>query len=307
MKRFFLVWMLIFWACNVWAQAPSVAVKSARHAFAGQTIKHATPDVSIAGYFYRLGKGEVFPMLPQTVETNVKKAVAVSYKRSLKSLRLEACALGLVPQQISKYSRKELEDFILSLNAFKTVTKVSSRYEIIEKGSFNEQINQLKRWAESQPDYYEANYPQFDESSIVDMYQESFHPQVKSMRILVVRDDFLGVTPLLEAASQYPAIILDHVRSVEHAQHFLARNHYDIVLTDYVLGEGNGFEVSMHIWNEKMKIPVILYSATPMSPYLLMKYNIVGELDPVTFTDEGKRVLNFLSNIVATGNAYPNL
>ena len=272
----------------------------------------AKPKISVTGYFHRLSDGKwadleasVPPLKPAE-----KKPVPAFYKRSRESLELELSALGF---QVENYSRDDMENLLASYQAFTAAKDVYSRYETTLDGTganFMEVLARMKNWAESQPDYFEENYLDSEgvDAAITDysQYKEPFNPQVKTLRILVVRDGSNGVRVLKDAAWGNNNIIIDHVDFVSTAMEKLKYHHYDIVLTDYVLMDGNGFEVSMYVWNKKLNIPVISYSAAPMNPHLLLKYNIVGAIPVATFSDEAEAALNYLSNVAATGRACPS-
>ena len=178
---------------------------------------------------------------------------------------------------------------------------------ILGEGIIN-QLHSLQRWVESQPDYFEDNYVEEEEINgrIKLNYNEPFNSSVQSMRVLVVRDDFFGVEQLREAAEKYSGVTIQQVFNAKDAMELLSQEHYDVVLTDYVLDQGNGFQVAMNIWNKKLNIPVISFSGFNMSPHTLISHNLVGSFPIITFPDEGEKLINYLSNIVATGKAYPN-
>lgn len=271
--------------------------------------------VSELGYYHLLGNDNA-PTMPAWAATSapsVRARPLYTAKRSRESLELELTANGFRADLLEKYSRDEMKELLSSYKAFMSAKDVPSRYEYevdYEAQSYVEQLKQLETWAKAQPDYFEDNYLDFDE---VDEeyeewnYAEPFNPVVTSLRILVVRDDLFGVMPLVESALKHPGVTVDHATDVSHALDLLSRIRYDIVLTDYVLGEEhNGFEISMYVWNKKLHIPVVSYALMPMHTYTLLKYNIVGEIPVVETDNEAERALNYLSNVAATGRAYPN-
>ena len=275
-----------------------------------QTVASAPQGVSELGYFHLLGNDNA-PTLPAwATQTPARTRPSYPAKRTRESLELELTTYGFQAQVLEKMSRDEMEKLLNSYKAFVSAKTVTPRYDFTN-GTLMEQLKHLEEWAQTQPDYVEDNYNAY---SVADdefgnyKYSLPFHPAAKSMRILAVRDDEYGVDELTEVVSRlHPEVTIELATSVAEAKSLLAYKHYDVVLTDYVLGEEhNGFEVSMYVWNNKLNIPVVSYSDAPMAPLTLFQYNIVGEVEPAIFPDEAERVLNYLSNIAATGKAYPN-
>ncbi len=269
----------------------------------------ARPVVSVTEYFHGLADGKwadleasVPPLKPAE-----KKPVLSTYKRSRESLELELNAHGF-----NVVAPEDMENTLASYQAFESAKDVHSRYENPAQGTAMERQIRLKNWAEGQPDYFEENYLEFgdvcESPEDYEAYTAPFHPAVKSMRVLVVRDGVFGVGVLYEAARQMPAKIkIYRADTLAQAQDLLSRQHYDIILTDFVLdGRHNGFELAMYVWDNKLATPVISYSATPLNPRTLFDHNIVGAIPVVTFPDEAEKALNYLSNVAATGRAFPN-
>lgn len=266
-------------------------------------ITPTAPGVSVAGYFHLLGSGKIAEPVIHFPAPEVPKKIVPSPIRSLESLQLEASALGLDERHLATYTRQDLSEFINSYYAMKNTQEVSSRFESDAKGLNYEW--EMRKWAQAQPEFIEENYvfPTFEFD-----YKEPFYP-VEKMNILVVRDENSGYEELVHAAKNHPgvAVTVDRAASVPEALELLATNSYDVVLVDFTLPEKrNGFEVAMHIWNKKLNIPVICYSVEGWNPALLLSYNMVGQIPVAYENEEGEGVLSYLSNMIATGKAYPD-
>ncbi len=264
---------------------------------------HTVPRVSVAGYFHLLGSGKIAEPVIHFPEPEVPQKIVPSPIRPLESLQLEATALGLDERHLATYSRQDLSKFINSYHAMKNTQEVSSRFESDAKGLNYEW--EMRKWAQAQPEFIKENYVfptlEFD-------YKEPFYP-VEKMNILVVRDENSGYEELVHAAKNHPGVTVrvDRAASVPEALELLATNSYDVVLVDFTLPEKrNGFEVAMHIWNKKLNIPVICYSVEGWNPVLLLNYNMVGQIPVAYENEEGEGVLSYLSNMIATGKAYPD-
>lgn len=280
-----------------------------------QVLTPAPQGVSVIGYFHGAADGkwnELEAAVPPLSVGQQDRRLTTA-KRSRESLETELNEWGFASHELEKMSRDDMEELLNSYRAFVSAQTVTPRYNPNE-GTLVEQIKQLEAWAKTQPDYVEDNYVAYD--AMDDEYGHfkyavPFHPAAETMRVLAVRDDAVGVeeiNELAQAAKQsHPGVTVELVTGVSQAKFLLDHNHYDVVLTDYVLGDDyNGFQISMHVWNKKLNIPVVSYSNAPMAPLTLFQYNIVGEIDPAIFPDEAERVLNYLSNIAVTGKAYPN-
>ena len=257
------------------------------------------PTVSVEGYFHRLGNGETWNMPDYALEQHITRHVQNQvYKRSLESLQLEAQALGLHPLNLETYSRDELENFIHTYHALKSAQAVPGRPQA------GERANALHRWTFS-PTFVKENY--IDESWNHDYidYTVPFHPSVKTLRILVVRDSVSGMKELFDAAKKHPGVTIKWRMDIPSALEKLDKEQYDVVLADFILGDKTSFEIGMYVWNKKLGIPVICYSAEYIDPEALFRHNIVGQVPVVHEEAWGELLFNYLSNIVATGRAYP--
>ncbi|WP_428048530.1 response regulator [Candidatus Avelusimicrobium caledoniensis] len=264
---------------------------------------HTVPRVSVAGYFHLLGSGKIAEPVIHFPAPEVPKKIVPSPMRSLESLQLEATALGLDERHLATYTRQDLNDFINSYKAMETTKEVRSRFEQGEFENTIEGLHALYDWAKLQPDFVEGNYIPPRLMGIE--YEAPFYP-VRQLRILIVRDESSGWRELMELSKEHPGMLVDRTHDVSEAFELLNTISYDIVLADFTLGNRNGLEVSMYVWNKKLHIPVICYSCEPYSKYTLFKYNMVGQIPVAYDMDEAERVLNYLSNMVATGKAYQN-
>lgn len=323
MKRFVLVSILLIGLSPFLVAQKVIRLGKGGHKVNKPTVSSSqvfrqvsSPTVSVLGYFHRAGNMEFWQPPVAPTRPNPPQSRQTSFtKRSRESLELELSARGFESWRLKDYSRDEMEKLLSSYGAFKAAEEVHSRYETEPEGeTFAERSKRLKRWAETQPDYFKENYLDYDEVAeeyedwrVYSHYTAPFHPAVESLRILLVRDSIDGVFSLYNAVKQFhPEVLIYRADSVEQALEKLAHNYYDIILTDFVLGEHhNGFEISMYVWNKKLNIPVVSYSTTPMDPHVLLKYNIVGEIPLVFSPEEGERALSYLSNVAVTGRAYP--
>ncbi|MBR4355339.1 MAG: hypothetical protein IKP96_02030 [Elusimicrobiaceae bacterium] len=269
--------------------------------------------VSVAGYFHQLGSGKLAEReaaIPPLVDPDLRRKVSVAahpfQKRSLESLQLEAQKLGLAPHNLETYSREQLEDFITSYKGLHNMGRnVRVRWETPQGITSGIEKEFLQRsWAETQPDYFRENY--LDNLII---YTEPWNPVVKSLNILVVNDELKYLSALQEAADESTQVHVAGVRSVKDAIELLKNIPYafDVILTDMAIGEGDtGEKISMYVWNQRLNIPVIWYSAENLNDAYLLSYNVVGRIGVAGASALADEVFRYLSNIVATGRAYPN-
>ncbi len=267
------------------------------------------------------------------------------YKRSRESLLLELSALHSLPDNYTQLSREKLEEYLNTHHVYTHPTRVDARYtpsrEVLKKSEWERLLIQEK-WARTQPDYFPENYLNNSPEDFVGdeadddllylshipatqwpdnlkntaiahlfprQYPRPFHPAVKSLKILVVNDMNYKVAVLKEAALENPRVKVDWAPSLQEALIRLSSQElyqYDAILLDWVLSDVDAKMIPMCVWNAQLKIPVILYSGDTMSPSFLLGYNIVGHIDPVGTPWEAVEVINYVSNIVATGRAFPN-
>lgn len=160
----------------------------------------------------------------------------------------------------------------------------------------------LWKWAESQPDFYEDNYILSVRKGV---YEEPFHPDVKSMRVLLVSDDDDAITYLRKAAKARGNITIDVIDSTRQIADYVGKNNYDIIATDFVLPcvDEDGYRVGMYAWNNKLNIPVVLIARDPMSPAPALLYNLIGQSPYPNDVEQADAALRYLSHIAATGRA----
>ncbi len=159
----------------------------------------------------------------------------------------------------------------------------------------------LWKWAESQPDFYEDNYIL---SACAGVYIEPFHPDVKSMRVLLVSDDDDAIVRLRKAAKARGNITIDVVDRVSGVAKRLEQTNYDIVATDFVLPAfEDGYQVGMYVWNNKLNIPVVAIAKTEIGPARGLLFNLVGQAPYPNDAEQADAALRYLSHIAATGRA----
>ncbi len=269
----------------------------------GKGVTSVVPGVSVAGYFHLLGSGKIAEPVTQFPAPAAPQKGVSAPVRPLESLQLEARALGLDERHLATYTRQDLSDFINSYKAMDVTKEVRSRFEQGEFENTIEGLHALYDWAKLQPDFVEGNYISPRLMGIE--YEAPFYP-VRQLRILIVRDEHSGWSELMKLAEDYPGVMVDRTSNVPEALELLKVIPYDIVLADFALGDRNGLEVSMYVWNKKLRIPVVCYSCEAYSKYTLFKYNMVGQIPVAYDMNDVEKVLNYLSNIVATGKAYQN-
>lgn len=267
--------------------------------------------MSTTALFHRMGNMEFWhpPVSIPALEVTPRPAFG-SAKRSRESLELEATSYGMPDYIPGSLSGDELQDFIFSYRAMKNAQEVPSRFEYDSQADPAERMTALHNWVISQPDFAEENYihprrgyPGWSMAYID--YAVPFHASVKEMRILIVQDAMPGARELFQVAENHPGVTITWRKNVLSALEELNRTQYDIVLADFALGNAIGLDVSMYIWNKKLGIPVICYSAETINREILFTYNIVGRIPIALEVEHAEILLNYLSNIVATGRARP--
>lgn len=182
-----------------------------------------------------------------------------------------------------------------------------SRNDKLLLPSGKEEAQDLWKWAKSQPDFYEDNYILAARRGV---YEEPFHPDVKSMRVPLVSDDEEVIARLKVAAKARGNITIDVARTMPRATNCLQETKYDIIATDFILPDDrNGYEVGMHVWNSQLNIPVVAISMATISPTRGLLFNLVGQSPyPVdnddVDNDDADAALRYLSHIAATGRAF---
>ena len=179
---------------------------------------------------------------------------------------------------------------------------VFSRNDKLILPSGKEHAQELWKWAKSQPDFYEDNYILAARRGV---YEEPFHPDVKSMRVLLVSDDEEVIARLKVAAKARGNITIDVARTMSMATNYLQETKYDIIATDFILPDDrNGYEVGMHVWNSQLNIPVVAISMATISPTRGLLFNLVGQSPYPIDNDDADAALRYLSHIAATGRAF---
>ncbi|MBR4356042.1 MAG: response regulator [Elusimicrobiaceae bacterium] len=266
--------------------------------------------MSPTAFFHRAGNME-FWHAPVVLPTLEQPRLPVSpAKRSRESLEVEATAYHMPDYIPGSLSNEELRDFIFSYRAMKNAQGVPSRFEYDPQADPAERMTALHNWVIKQPDFVEENYiypsrgyPRWSLAYID--YAVPFHASVKEMRILIVQDAMPGAGELAQVVENHPGVTITWRKDALSALEELNRAQYDIVLADFALGNAIGLDVSMYIWNKKLDIPVICYSVETINREILFAYNIVGRIPIALEVEHAEILLNYLSNIVATGRARP--
>ena len=292
-----------------------------------QTIKKALEPVittpygtmSVTAYFHRMGNMEFWtPPVPiPSPEVKPFKPVYGSQKRTREWLIDQLISKNFKPQVLETMIYEELDELLLTYTVFSNAT-VYKRDNIEDAWTrddkemlpilmtLNKQnSDQLTQWVLKQPDYYLRNYLPLD-------YNVPFHPDVKSLRILLISDDSDIKAYIRTALHSYNNIDVDMNPHIGLATKLLENTEtkYDIIVTDYVVPGGKrdrgAYDVGMYVWNKKLNIPVVVLSLQPAGSIRLILNNIVGQSFYVQSVEDAHRFFNYLSNIVATGKAYPN-
>lgn len=243
---------------------------------------------------------------------------ASSSGRSLQSVEAECRANGMPQEQIDIIPPTErlarLEEWLSTYYSMKKGWTGPSRYEdVVREGKLsatNVEGDQIA-WIREQEDFkaIKDNY-------LKDSFDGPFHPQVTSMRILAVNDITKEIDPLKDAAREIShnglSVTVDVMPTIDSAkgalEHAVADGRaYDIVLLDYHGLQGQASDLSTWIHrNNKVSVPVIFYSSAGSTPEVLFNFYVTGRISVAATTEEAHQVLNYASNIVATGKAYPD-
>ena len=266
-----------------------------------EVLSSSSKEMSTVAYFHRLGNEEFWEP-PKGYSSDLLHSE--DRNRSLESLRLEASGLGILPLDWEKYSRAELAQFISLYKSLKSGTEVRSRFDQLgQESEDNCEVfsPKLERWVRQQPDFFKTNY-------VYKIYDRPFHPSVKKLHVLVVNDDYSVADLLLRVALNMPEVSVDWVRGAREAILLLEDDsqQIDAILTDYHIDNGRAADLGMYTWKKRLTIPVVFYSLASAQQSWLFKYNIVGRIGVASNAEEAMQVLNYLSNMAATGEAYPN-
>ena len=225
--------------------------------------------------------------------------------------------VGEYPPVLNDYDMPELIAYLKNIANTGRARPVSDSFALFSERrdeharSRNDQLlllygeegrQQLGEWANSQPDFYEDNYLI---STRHLTYDEPFHPDVKSMRVLLVSDDIDVMVSLSDAAKLRGNVTIDIVHSVREVENRLKENKYDIIATDFVLqGDNTGYEVGMYVWKNWLDIPVVAVSKSEIGPRRGLLHNLVGQALYPSDVELGDAALRYFSHIVATGRAF---
>ncbi len=247
-------------------------------------------DISASNSRDQIGSGD--PLRSAAIDLGMPADI------SLESVRMQARAMGVPSETIETASKSELWLLVHYYETMMNGGKILSRYDASAEAAKVEKTEEaVERWAKAQPDFIEQNY-------MVTDYYEPFNPSVQQLRVLVINDSQKIIDPLLDFAAHNSRITVEYVDSVAAAFPLLrGRPRYDIVLTDYVTHAGNAQELGMWALKEKIKIPIVFFSNAGGTASWLYSYNLAGSIGT---SQPARMVLNYASNLVATGKAYPN-
>ena len=230
------------------------------------------------------------------------RSVAIDFGMPLQvsreSLQMRAQGVGIPAENIEHASSAELWLLISLYETLAQSGQIVSRFDEFAKETGTEKNSAaIANWAAAQPDFRQENY-------IYKEYYEPFNPHVTQLRVLVINDSKKYVNPLREIAAHDSRITVEHVDSVVAAFPALKskKPKYDVVLTDYYTHAGNALELSMWAYKHGVNTPIVFFSNADGSAGWLYSYNIAGR---IALQQPARAVLNYLSNIVATGTAYP--
>ncbi len=179
----------------------------------------------------------------------------------------------------------------------KSSGEMPSRFRVLnEDGTVKKGTDtELAEWAHSQPDWYNGKHYIFDGP-----YMEPFNSNVRSMRVLVINDSQAVLEPLLEAAAKNSRVEIYWEPSVVDVVDRLKQNPnaYDVILTDYCMQDGTAVAFGMQAYAAQIATPIVFYSRAGAKGEWLLQFNIIGRIDMALTDIDGRRVLNYLSNVV---------
>lgn len=342
MKKFSLLFVCLLLASNLLAQKNPAALKNLVKAGGKvtavdvakveataleRTVKKALEPVittsygtmSVTAYFHRMGNMEFWtpPISIPSPDIKPFKPAYGSQKRTREWLIDQLTPNGFKPQILETMSYEELDELLTTYAVFSNAT-VCKQDNIEDSWTRDDKemlpifmapnkwnANKLTQWALKQPDFYLRNYLPLD-------YNVPFHPDVKSLRILLISDDSAIKARIITALHSYNNIDVDMNAAIGLATKRLENTEtkYDIIVTDVVVPGGKrdrgAYDVGMYVWNKKLDIPVVALSRQPLNSDKLILSNIVGQALYLQSIEDTHRFFNYLSNIVATGKAYPN-
>ncbi len=146
-------------------------------------------------------------------------------------------------------------------------------------------------WMHNQPDYSPENF-------VYDKYTTPFNSKIGKLRVLVVNDKREIIEPLFDVAAKDSRIEVTWVQSPSGIiSQLKSGDSYDAILCDYVMNGGTADMLGIEVYNEKIPVPVVFYSAAGATPDYLMSHNILGRIDVALTSQEARRVFNYLSNL----------
>ena len=160
----------------------------------------------------------------------------------------------------------------------KSSGEMPSRFRVLdEDGTLKKGTDtELFEWARTQPDWHGGEFYLFDGP-----YMGTFHPEVKSLRVLVINDSRTVMEPLLEVAAKNSRVEVFYKSSPEGVVDLLQQkpDEYDVILTDYCMHDGTAVALGMQAYSAGVTTPIIFYSRAGATAEWLLQFNIVGRAD----------------------------
>lgn len=175
------------------------------------------------------------------------------------------------------------------------------------KGFTRQQIIDLVAFFESTQSMREGTIRETDESFnsenfVKAQYDKPFNENIKQIRILFVNDNPAAQNSL--KGKNFPNVKIDYADSGNEAINILSKKskNYDIIITDMVMPQGNGYELAKWVHENNLHIPVILSSTLSGTPEQLYQKYFDGYI--VLDVQGETRVINYASNFLAQWKYY---
>lgn len=218
---------------------------------------------------------------------------------SMEEMEMRARAVGIPTQTIQTSSVPELWLLVHYYETMSNGAKIPSLFDAFaEKEHIEKGEAARDKWAQDQPNFVEENYGVTD-------YQQPFRSSVKDLRILLINDEQKIIDSFVKLSASDSRISVMSVNDVASALRLLRRSpsYYDVILTDYVTRAGSAPELGMWSHEHGALVPIVFFSKAGGTASWLYSYNMAGSISP---SEPVQNVVNYLSNLVATGRAYPN-
>ena len=137
-----------------------------------------------------------------------------------------------------------------------------------------------------------------------ELYTEPWNPAVSHLRLLVVDDPGSWIDLFTKQARFDGRVTVSFAAGGHEAMKRLEKEAqaYDIVLVNENISNGTGSELSMWMWEQHITCPVVSISNASAPAEDWHAYNTVGK---ISMDHPMQELLNYASNLVATGKAYP--